>query len=122
MTHLVTELLKARLDEGVHKTGRASSAPHTLYVLDEPSVGLSMADVKKLIQVIHRLVDAGNTVVIIEHNLDIMAEADWILDLGPEGGTEGGHLVAAGSPEELIKRHKHSHTGQALKDFMERNN
>lgn len=119
---LVTELLKARLDEGVHKTGRASSAPHTLYVLDEPSVGLSMADVKKLIQVIHRLVDAGNTVVIIEHNLDIMAEADWILDLGPEGGTEGGHLVAAGSPEELIKRHKHSHTGQALKDFMERNN
>ena len=119
---LVTELLKARLDEGVHKTGRASSAPHTLYVLDEPSVGLSMADVKKLIQVIHRLVDAGNTVVIIEHNLDIMAEADWILDLGPEGGTKGGHLVAAGSPEELIKRHKHSHTGQALKDFMERNN
>ena len=106
----------------MHKTGRASSAPHTLYVLDEPSVGLSMADVKKLIQVIHRLVDAGNTVVIIEHNLDIMAEADWILDLGPEGGTEGGHLVAAGSPEELIKRHKHSHTGQALKDFMERNN
>ena len=95
---LVTELLKARLDEGVHKTGRASSAPRTLYVLDEPSVGLSMADVKKLIHVIHRLVDAGNTVV-IEHNLDIMAEADWIIDLGPEGGTEGGRLVAAGTRE-----------------------
>ncbi|MDO5667505.1 MAG: excinuclease ABC subunit UvrA [Alcaligenaceae bacterium] len=119
---LVTELLKARLDEGVHKTGRASSAPHTLYVLDEPSVGLSMADVKKLILVIHRLVDAGNTVVIIEHNLDIMAEADWILDLGPEGGTEGGRLVAAGTPEDLMKLHKRSHTGQALKDFMQRNN
>lgn len=118
---LVTELLKARLDEGIHKTGRASSAPHTLYVLDEPSVGLSMADVKKLIQVIHRLVDAGNTVVIIEHNLDIMAEADWLLDLGPEGGTEGGRLVACGTPEDLIKQHKHSHTGQALKDFMQRN-
>lgn len=117
---LVTELLKARLDEGIHKTGRASAAPHTLYVLDEPSVGLSMADVKKLIQVIHRLVDAGNTVVIIEHNLDIMAEADWILDLGPEGGTEGGRLVAAGTPEELITWHKRSHTGQALKEFMQR--
>ena len=118
---LVTELLKARLDEGVHKTGRASSAPRTLYVLDEPSVGLSMADVKKLIHVIHRLVDAGNTVVIIEHNLDIMAEADWIIDLGPEGGTEGGRLVAAGTPEKLMKLHKQSHTGQALKDFMQRN-
>lgn len=118
---LVSELLKARLDEGIHKSGRASSAPHTLYVLDEPSVGLSMADVKKLIQVIHRLVDAGNTVVIIEHNLDIMAEADWILDLGPEGGTEGGRLVAAGTPETLIKLHQRSHTGQALKDFMQRN-
>ncbi|SUA58424.1 Excinuclease ABC subunit A [Oligella ureolytica] len=119
---LVTELLKARLDEGIHKTGRASSAPHTLYVLDEPSVGLSMADVKKLIQVIHRLVDAGNTVVIIEHNLDIMAEADWIVDLGPEGGTEGGQLVASGTPEHLMDRHEHSHTGAALKQFMERNN
>ena len=118
---LVSELLKARLDEGIHKSGRASSAPHTLYVLDEPSVGLSMADVKKLIQVIHRLVDAGNTVVIIEHNLDIMAEADWISDLGPEGGTEGGRLVAAGTPETLIKLHQRSHTGQALKDFMQRN-
>ena len=119
---LVTELLKARLDEGIHKTGRASSAPHTLYVLDEPSVGLSMADVKKLIQVIHRLVDAGNTVVIIEHNLDIMAEADWIVDLGPEGGTEGGQLVASGTPEHLMDLHEHSHTGAALKQFMERNN
>lgn len=118
---LVTELLKARLDEGVHKTGRASSAPHTLYVLDEPSVGLSMADVQKLIQVIHRLVDAGNTVVIIEHNLDIMAEADWMLDLGPEGGTEGGYLVAAGTPEHLMEQHERSHTGLALKEFMERN-
>ena len=80
-----------------------------------------MADVKKLIHVIHRLVDAGNTVVIIEHNLDIMAEADWIIDLGPEGGTEGGRLVAAGTPEKLMKLHKQSHTGQVLKDFMKRN-
>lgn len=118
---LVTELLKARLDEGIHTTGRASRTPHTLYVLDEPSVGLSMADVKKLILVIHRLVDAGNTVVIIEHNLDIMAEADWIVDLGPEGGKGGGKLVAAGTPEQLMDLHQSSHTGQALKDFMERN-
>jgi excinuclease ABC subunit A len=80
-----------------------------------------MADVQKLIQVIHRLVDAGNTVVIIEHNLDIMAEADWILDLGPEGGTEGGYLVAAGTPEQLMEQHERSHTGLALKEFMERN-
>ncbi len=115
---LVSELVKARLDEGIIKTGRASRLPHTLYVLDEPTVGLSMADVEKLIHVLHRLVDAGNTVVVIEHNLDVMAEADWILDMGPEGGTGGGQLVASGSPEELIKQKKRSHTGAVLAEFM----
>ncbi|MBV6304766.1 excinuclease ABC subunit UvrA [Candidimonas humi] len=115
---LVTELVKARLTDGLIKTGRASRIPHTLYVLDEPTVGLSMADVEKLIHVLHRLVDAGNTVVVIEHNLDVIAEADWVLDLGPEGGRGGGRVVAAGTPEDLIARRDVSHTGAALEPFM----
>jgi len=79
----VTELAKVRPNS-------ASADKHTLYVLDEPTVGLHMADVEKLIRVLHRLVDAGNTLVVIEHNLDVIAEADWIIDLGPEGGDAGG--------------------------------
>jgi len=89
-----------------------------LYVLDEPTVGLSTADVEKLIHVLHRLVDAGNTVVVIEHNLDIIAEADWILDLGPEGGDGGGRLVAEGSPEHLAATA--THTGRVLAEFLAR--
>ncbi|MBO9332546.1 excinuclease ABC subunit A [Achromobacter xylosoxidans] len=115
---LVTELSKARLTDGLIKTGRASRIPHTLYVLDEPTVGLSMADVEKLIHVLHRLVEAGNTVVVIEHNLDVIAEADWLLDLGPEGGTGGGKLVAEGSPEHVMTLSDHSHTGRVLKEFL----
>ena len=116
---LVTELAKARVGQGGRVQMRASRAPSTLYVLDEPTVGLSMADVEKLVHVLHRLVDAGHTVVVIEHNLDIIAEADWVLDLGPEGGTEGGRLVAQGSPETLVRNHPHSHTAQALKPVLE---
>lgn len=116
---LVTELTKARLTDGVIKTGRASRIPHTLYVLDEPTVGLSMADVEKLIHVLHRLVEAGNTVVVIEHNLDIIAEADWIMDLGPEGGNGGGRLVAQGTPEHIVSLKKQSHTGAVLGPFLE---
>ncbi|ADP14291.1 excinuclease ABC, A subunit 1 [Achromobacter xylosoxidans A8] len=115
---LVTELSKARLTDGLIKTGRASRIPHTLYVLDEPTVGLSMADVEKLIHVLHRLVEAGNTVVVIEHNLDVIAEADWLLDLGPEGGTGGGKLVGEGSPEHVMTLSDHSHTGRVLKEFL----
>ncbi|MGH8814810.1 MAG: excinuclease ABC subunit UvrA, partial [Advenella sp.] len=117
---LVSELVKARLDEGVIKTGRASSRPHTLYVLDEPTVGLSMADVEKLIVVLHRLVEAGNTVVVIEHNLDIMAEADWIVDMGPEGGNGGGQVVAVGSVQDIIAKKSVSHTGLVLDEFLTR--
>lgn len=117
---LVSELAKARMTEGVITTGRASRLPHTLYVLDEPTVGLSMADVEKLIRVLHRLVEAGNTVVVIEHNLDIIAEADWLLDMGPEGGSGGGQLVVEGTPEHVMEVRSASHTGEVLHDFMQR--
>jgi excinuclease ABC subunit A len=109
---LVTELAKVRDDA----TRRGQRAPKTLYVLDEPTVGLHMADVEKLIRVLHRLVDGGNTVVVIEHNLDIIAEADWIIDLGPEGGSGGGLVVAQCAPEELIRRS--TPTARALADFL----
>ncbi len=115
---LVTELVKVRLDEGLTRTGRAYQAPHTLYVLDEPTVGLSMADVDKLLRVLHRLADAGNTVVVIEHNLDVIAAADWVIDLGPEGGTGGGRVVAQCSPQELARGD--THTGVALGELLGR--
>jgi excinuclease ABC subunit A len=91
-----------------------TNAVRTLYVLDEPTVGLHMADVEKLIRVLHRLVDAGNTVVVIEHNLDVIAEADWIIDLGPEGGSGGGTIVYQGVPDSM----RSGHTGQALSSFL----
>jgi len=81
---------------------------------------LHMEDVEKLIRVLHRLVDAGNAVVIIERNLDIIAEADWIIDLGPEGGEGGGRLVAEGSPEQVARTR--SHTGTVLRDFLRQHN
>ncbi|MBA3479789.1 MAG: excinuclease ABC subunit A, partial [Lautropia sp.] len=99
--------------------GSAPSPGGTLYVLDEPTVGLHMADAEKLIQVMHRLVDAGNTLVVIEHNLDIWAEADWIIDLGPEGGVNGGCVVAQGAPETLAQRAR-THTEAVLAEFLTR--
>ena len=93
-----------------------SNSVQTLYVLDEPTVGLHMADVEKLIRVLHRLVDAGNTVVVIEHNLDVIAEADWIIDLGPEGGDAGGRVVFQGPPEKTARGR--SHTCKALSEFL----
>jgi energy-coupling factor transporter ATP-binding protein EcfA2 len=85
----------------------------TLYVLDEPTTGLHFADVEKLLQVLHRIVDNGNTVVVIEHNLDVIKTADWIVDLGPEGGARGGQVVAAGTPETIARASK-SATGEYL--------
>ena len=111
---LVTELSKVRDDI----TKRGQKPPHTLYVLDEPTVGLHMADVEKLIHVLHRLVDGGHSVVVIEHDLDVIAEADWIIDLGPDGGDNGGKVVAATTPVDLIKLG--THTGQALERLLGR--
>ncbi len=92
----------------------------TLYILDEPTTGLHFDDIRKLLDVLHRLVDLGNTVIIIEHQLDVIKQADWILDLGPEGGDAGGRIVAAGTPEQ-VARNKKSYTGQALARLFDRN-
>ena len=127
---LVTELAKAPeqlpgTSPAERKAGSAARGrrrmhgpKHTLYVLDEPTVGLHMADVEKLIHVLHRLVDAGNSVVVVEHNLDVMAEADWILDMGPEAGEAGGRVVAEGAPAEIARRKSRSHTGRVLDEFL----
>jgi excinuclease ABC subunit A len=124
---LVTELAKAQGSAGASgptadlraaRTPRASR--HTLYLLDEPTIGLHMADVEKLLRVLQRLVDAGHTVVIIEHNLDVIAEADWILDLGPEGGAAGGRVVCQGPPLRLARARTPGYTAAALREFLQR--
>ncbi|MEO0576609.1 MAG: hypothetical protein AAF004_14185, partial [Pseudomonadota bacterium] len=116
---LVSELSKARSlpdDAAV----RASDNPHhTLYVLDEPTIGLHMADVERLIKVLHRLVDAGHSIFVIEHNLDIVAESDWIIDMGPEGGAQGGRIVAQGTVGQVIDKKDKSLTATALSDFLD---
>ncbi|MCG5031219.1 excinuclease ABC subunit UvrA [Mesosutterella sp. OilRF-GAM-744-9] len=109
---LVAELSKVRETVAAARQDKTGD----LYVLDEPTVGLHMADVQKLVNVLHRLVDAGNTVIVIEHNLDVMAEADWIIDMGPEGGSAGGHVVATGTPLEVSVAG--TPTGKVLSEFM----
>jgi excinuclease ABC subunit A len=95
------------------------STGQTLYILDEPTTGLHFEDVRKLLEVLHRLVDGGNSVVVIEHNLDVIKTADWVLDLGPEGGVRGGEIVAEGTPEKVAANPK-SYTGGYLKELLSR--
>jgi excinuclease ABC subunit A len=97
------------------------STGKTIYILDEPTTGLHFEDVRKLLDVLHALVETGNTVVVIEHNLEVIKTADWIIDLGPEGGDKGGRLVACGTPEEIVRVAK-SYTGQFLAPVLNRRN
>ena len=96
------------------------SGGHNIYILDEPTTGLHFEDVKKLLAILNRLVDAGNTVIVIEHNMDVIKSADWIIDLGPEGGEEGGRVIVTGTPEEVSKWHKESYTGKYLREVLKK--
>ncbi|HZQ47224.1 MAG TPA: excinuclease ABC subunit A, partial [Verrucomicrobiae bacterium] len=109
VTHLLSGLKEPDLFEKLTR--------HNLFILEEPTIGLHIADVRRLVDVLQRLVDAGHSVVVIEHNLDLIAEADWVIDLGPEGGAGGGNIVAEGTPEE-VARIKASHTGRFLHSFL----
>ncbi len=103
------ECQRIKLASELHKKGR-------IYIMDEPTTGLHMADIDKLLGIIRDLVRTDNTVIVIEHNLDVISQADWIIDLGPEGGSKGGEIVFEGTPEDLMKCAS-SHTGKYLKDF-----
>ena len=95
------------------------STGRTWYILDEPTTGLHFDDIHKLLTVLHGFVDAGNTVLVIEHNLEVIKTADWIIDLGPEGGDAGGHIVATGTPEDIASSEA-SYTGQYLRPYLAR--
>ena len=95
------------------------STGRTLYILDEPTTGLHFHDVAKLLEVLHQLVEQGNSVVVIEHNLEVIKTADWVIDMGPEGGDSGGEIVATGTPEDIVKAPK-SHTGRFLRATLQR--
>ena len=102
---------------GISKTRTPNSKPGCLYILDEPTVGLHFSDVKALLNILQRLVDAGNSVLVIEHNLDVIQASDWIIDLGPEGGDKGGRIIFEGTPEQIIKA-RESYTGRYLKESL----
>jgi excinuclease ABC subunit A len=117
VTHLISGLKPGpdMLELPGHQS--SSSAKRNLFILEEPTIGLHMSDVHRLVEVLQRLVDAGHSVIVIEHNLDLIAEADWVIDLGPEGGEAGGQLVAEGTPEEVAKV-RGSHTGRFLRQLL----
>ena len=106
--------MKLALELSKRDTGR------TLYILDEPTTGLHFQDIEMLLSVLHRLRDHGNTIVVIEHNLDVIKTADWVVDLGPEGGDGGGRILATGTPETVAKSST-SHTGRYLRECLTRN-
>ncbi|HAB18925.1 MAG TPA: excinuclease ABC subunit A, partial [Verrucomicrobiales bacterium] len=106
------------LTDGSHGgMSRRKPGKNDLFILEEPTIGLHLQDVRRLVEVIQRLVDSGHTVIVIEHNLELIAEADWVIDLGPEGGDAGGRIVAEGAPEE-VARVSESYTGRYLKDWL----
>ena len=107
------EAQRIKLSKELSKRGTGN----TLYILDEPTTGLHFQDINTLLEVLHRLTDQGNTLVVIEHNLDVIKTADWIVDLGPEGGSGGGEIIAEGTPEQVAKSVQ-SHTGQFLKNLL----
>ena len=116
VTHLLTGL-KPGLDLPQLANRPANIAKKNLFILEEPTIGLHSSDVRRLVEVLQRLVDAGHSVIVIEHNLDLIAEADWVIDLGPEGGAGGGEIVAEGTPEQ-VARNKRSHTGRFLRKLL----
>jgi excinuclease ABC subunit A len=107
------EAQRVKLSRELSKRGTG----RTVYILDEPTTGLHFADIHKLLEVLNSLVDRGNTVIVIEHNMEVVKTADYIIDLGPEGGQRGGHLVACGTPEQVAKT-KNSYTGEYLKKVL----
>jgi excinuclease ABC subunit A len=124
VTHLLTGLKESQQQQlfdanenGLSKSADAKPPKRNIFILEEPTIGLHMADVQRLVEVLQRLVDAGHSVIVIEHNLDLIAEADWLIDLGPEGGEGGGRIVAEGTPEQ-VARAKHSHTGRFLDSVL----
>ena len=124
VTHLLTGLKESQQqqlfdanEKGLKAGPDAKPVKRNIFILEEPTIGLHMADVQRLVEVLQRLVDAGHSVIVIEHNLDLVAEADWLIDLGPEGGGGGGRIVAEGTPEQAA-RSKHSHTGKFLRSVL----
>ncbi len=124
VTHLLTGLKESQQqqlfdanEKGLRADADAKPLKRNIFILEEPTIGLHMADVQRLVEVLQRLVDAGHSVIVIEHNLDLVAESDWLIDLGPEGGEGGGRIVAEGTPEQAA-RAKHSHTGKFLRTVL----